>query len=108
MRPALTITEAKFDDHISLYENTASMATTFAFLYFNGDKALTAHAGDSRVYHIRNRKILFVTKDHTVPNEMVVASIITNEETINHPLKSQITRAISGIRNSTEPDFYAL
>jgi PPM family protein phosphatase len=108
IRQALAITETKFDEYISLYENATGMATTLAFVHLNGDKVLAAHAGDSRVYHIRNRKILFVTNDHTVPNELVTAGIITKEETINHPLKNQITRALSGSRNPTEPDFYAL
>lgn len=48
-----------------------AMGTTMAMLRLNSDGAMVAHAGDSRVYHIRpgingaDTRILFRTKDHT-------------------------------------------
>ena len=53
------------------------MGTTMAMLKFHAEGATIAHIGDSRVYHFRPAaagkpaKVLFVTNDHTMVNEMM-------------------------------------
>ncbi|MBI3994417.1 MAG: Stp1/IreP family PP2C-type Ser/Thr phosphatase [Nitrospirae bacterium] len=46
------------------------MATTLAALRIVQDTAVIAHVGDSRLYRIRDDKILQLTEDHTVINEL--------------------------------------
>ena len=59
------------------------MGTTMAMLKFHAEGATIAHIGDSRVYHFRPAaagkpaKVLFVTKDHTMVNEMMERGEIT-------------------------------
>ena len=40
------------------------MGTTMAMAAIEGDKALLAHCGDSRIYVIRNHEIIYQSTDH--------------------------------------------
>jgi len=75
------------------------MGTTLAFLHLNNRRALMAHIGDSRVYHIRKDKngkttILYKSSDHSFVNELVQSGIITEEEAAKHPKRNVITRVM--------------
>lgn len=105
VKNAIAITEKNFDACNALPEYTGTMATTLAFLYINNSNALSVHAGDSRIYHIRGYRVAFVTNDHTIPNELLAAGIISKEEATNHPSKNQITNAVSGSSNPARADF---
>lgn len=52
------------------------------------------HVGDSRIYLFRNNKLLQLTKDHSMVQEMVEQGALTEEEAQNHPRKNLITRAL--------------
>lgn len=79
------------------------MGTTLTLLYINTHSATIAHVGDSRVYHIRNGKILYKTKDHKQVLDMVEEGIITAEQAVNHPWRNRLSRSIS-VRNSNSED----
>ncbi len=53
-----------------------------------------SHIGDSRIYHIRNEKILYKSKDHTLINQLLEQQIITEEEA-KASKKNQLIRFIS-------------
>ena len=80
------------------------MATTLAMIHFFENKVAIVHIGDSRVYHIRNKEILYVTRDHSYVNDLVATGYITQEEAKTHPDKNIITRAISTDGNDTKAD----
>lgn len=84
------------------------MGTTLAYLRISGDSAFVAHIGDSRVYHIRpsEKRLMFVTRDHSLINELVSAGEISPEEALFHPDKNVITRAMqpNGERVPAEVD----
>lgn len=76
------------------------MGTTMTFLKLHEGGCTIAHMGDSRVYHIRpgkdaeSTKILFVTRDHSLVNDMIKIGELTPEEAKNSPQKNIITRAM--------------
>lgn len=76
------------------------MGTTLAFLKLYDKGAFIAHMGDSRVYHIRpgetreDTKILHVTPDHSLINDLLKAEAITKEEAKTSKQKNVITRAM--------------
>ena len=70
------------------------MATTFSLLVLNGSRAFISWCGDSRVYHIRNGKILYKTSDHSLVNTLVKSGEITEAEAAAHPQKNIILKAI--------------
>jgi protein phosphatase len=91
---------SEIEKKMTVYQNTfpesVGMSTTLVFLQNLKDSINIAWCGDSRVYQIRNGKIIYQTLDHSWVNEAVKAGIISHEEGINHPKRNVITRAIQG------------
>lgn len=71
------------------------MGTTFVGMYFTDDnKALSAHAGDSRVYLFRKNELTRITIDHSLVEEYIRMGRLTEEEAKNFPQKNIILRAL--------------
>lgn len=76
------------------------MGTTMTFLKLHANGATIAHMGDSRVYHVRpgqtaeDTRILFVTEDHSLVNDLVKIGELTPEEARTSRQKNVITRAM--------------
>lgn len=62
-------------------------------------------AGDSRAYLLRDGRLMQVTRDHSVAQEMVERGELRQDEAAFHPLANRITRAI-GTRNEPVLDEY--
>ena len=88
------------------YDNGSVMnlGTTLTLLYIHRHGITAAHIGDSRIYHIRptnsfqnnndNRKLRYISRDHSLVFDLFQSGEITYEEMLNHPKKNVITRAI--------------
>jgi protein phosphatase len=72
--------------------------TTCAILYLDKKVALTAHCGDSRVYRLNSREIVWRTRDHSVAQELFDAGMITEQQMANHPVQNQLTRSINVLK----------
>jgi PPM family protein phosphatase len=70
------------------------MGTTLVALLVDGDDAVVAHVGDSRVYHVRKGEVTQITEDHSLVNEHVRAGLMSPEEARYSPLKNIITRSV--------------
>ena len=72
------------------------MGTTLTFVKFHEGGCFTAHIGDSRIYHIRpsEKRILHVTRDHSLVNNLIELGEMTSEEAKNSRQKNVITRAL--------------
>ena len=98
------LTEELFKEGLSTAYNTLDnnddgsfkkMGTTLAFIYLHNGGCLSAHIGDSRIYHIRPGKgLMYQSSDHSLVNELLKIGEITPEEAINHPQKNVITRVM--------------
>lgn len=77
-------------------EPEKKMGTTLSFAKFHSGGCFIAHIGDSRIYHIRpsEHRILFVTKDHSLINDLVELGEMTPEEARVSNRKNVITRAM--------------
>jgi len=73
------------------------MGTTIIALLITPQKAICFHAGDSRLYQLRNGMILYRTFDHSEVFEMVYAGLITEEQARTSDKSNMVTRAL-GIR----------
>ena len=80
------------------------MGTTCDLVFIRNSIVHVVHVGDSRTYSIRGGKILQITEDHSVVQEMVRRGELTYEEAQNHPNKNFITRAL-GIKPSVRLDY---
>jgi protein phosphatase len=70
------------------------MGTTVVALLVNGDDAVVAHVGDSRVYHVRDGEVTQLTEDHSLVNEQVRAGLLSPDEARYSRLKNIITRSV--------------
>lgn len=77
-------------------EEVKKMGTTLTFVKFHAGGCFTAHIGDSRIYQIRpsESRILHVTRDHSLVNDLVRLGELTPEEARTSRQKNVITRAV--------------
>jgi len=75
------------------------MGTTLTLAYIYNSKVIIGHVGDSRAYLIHNDNIKQITEDHTLVNELIKQGTISESESLNHPQRHMITRAVG-----TSPD----
>ena len=61
------------------------MGTTIVLTTIVGDYAYVANVGDSRLYLINDERIIQITKDHSLVEEMVRMGEISEEDARNHP-----------------------
>jgi protein phosphatase len=105
---ALANVQSKFDAHFASHSESRGMATTFTLLYLHSAGATVAHIGDSRVYHLRDGKIIWRTQDHSMVNELLKAGVITPREARVHPQRNVIDRAIQGSEKPVKADVQIL
>lgn len=72
----------------------AGMGTTCDLVFIRSSSVFVVHVGDSRTYSIRGGKILQLTEDHSVVQELVRRGELTEKQAMNHPNKNVITRAM--------------
>lgn len=82
----------------------AGMGTTCDLVFVRGEVAHVVHVGDSRTYSIRNGKILQITEDHSLVQEMVRRGELTPDQAMKHPNKNLITRAL-GVTHEVHIDY---
>lgn len=77
-------------------DDEKKMGTTLTFVKFHAGGCFTAHIGDSRIYHIRpsEHRILHMTRDHSLVNDLVKLGELTPEEAKTSRQKNIITRAV--------------
>jgi len=64
--------------------------------------AFWAHIGDSRIYQLRNGKVLSRSRDHSHVEVLVQEGAITEEEALDHPMRNFVECCIGG--DSPVPD----
>lgn len=79
------------------------MGTTCVLALIKNGQLYTAHAGDSRIYLIRNKSIQQITKDHSSVQQLIDNGILTKEEAGLSSIKNQIIKAI-GVFENVLPD----
>lgn len=76
--------------------STRGMGTTIVALAVHGDKAYTAHVGDSRIYRFRDGRLERMMRDHTRVQTLSDQGIITPAEANSHPESHVINRNLGG------------
>ena len=82
------------------------MGATIAALTFDEDQLVAAHAGDVRIYRMRNGSAARLTRDHSIVEELRVArAALSPEDVANLSNRNLITRAL-GSKPDLEPTVY--
>ena len=79
---------------ISRQKNSFHMKTTAVYLCIEDDRAVWAHIGDSRLYHLWNGKLCHYTLDHSAAQLAVYMGKITREQIPSDPGQSRLLRAM--------------
>jgi PPM family protein phosphatase len=100
--------EKALDGYLLDHPSARGMGTTMTFLQLHAQGATVAHAGDSRVYQIRNGYLLFKTQDHSLMNDLIKIGTLTVAQARNHPQRNVITRAIQSSQRPVEPEVHLI
>ena len=73
-------------------------ASTILLARRQGEYFSCAHAGDSRLYYFRDKKLMFRTKDHSVAQISVTLGEITEKEQSNSPDRNKLYNVLGGER----------
>jgi len=71
--------------------------TTCVACVVQGGSAYWAHAGDSRLYVLRNGALLAATSDHSRVQQMIETGAITVEAAARHPDRNKIFSCLGGV-----------
>jgi PPM family protein phosphatase len=80
-------------------------STIAAFLINPGGDSHWIHAGDSRIYHFRNSKMVFRTMDQSYVQTLVNQGEISEEDALDHP-HSNILMGCLGTENDPPVDIH--
>ncbi len=76
----------------------ANPHSTFAAVLMQNDRVDWCHIGDSRIYHIRERKLIHCTSDHTYAQELIASGKAPAERARLHPAANQLVNALGSSR----------
>ncbi len=79
---------------LSMQTAECEMKTTLVMLLIQGNAALWAHVGDSRLYHFIDGKLSEQTMDHSVSQMAVLSGEITADEIRGHIDRNRLLRAV--------------
>jgi protein phosphatase len=108
---ARAIHEAVRRANAAIYERTLTetekhgMGTTVSLLGLHDWHYVIGQVGDSRVYLLREGRLIQLTKDHSYVQEQVDAGALTPEQARYHPYSNVITRCV-GAGAEVHPDVY--
>jgi PPM family protein phosphatase len=85
-------------------ETYLGMASTLVAAAISPELAVIANIGDSRAYMV-GKRITRVTRDHSLVQQLVDNSMISEEESFTHHQKNIITMSL-GRRDQIKPNFY--
>ncbi len=70
------------------------MSTTLTAAVVERGELTAVHVGDSRLYLVRGREVVQLTKDHTVAAEKVRRRLLSPDKARTHPDRSVLTRSV--------------
>ncbi|MGO1507988.1 MAG: PP2C family protein-serine/threonine phosphatase [Microbacteriaceae bacterium] len=89
-------------------EGTGTTLTGVFFDVVDGEpRWVSMNIGDSRVYLLREQRLVQVTTDHSVVQELITSGRLSPEEADGHPYSNVITRAV-GASELTPPDYLGI
>ncbi|WEK62828.1 MAG: protein phosphatase 2C domain-containing protein [Candidatus Microbacterium colombiense] len=96
-------------DHPETTDEGTGTTLTGVFLDLATDAPqwVALNIGDSRVYLLRDDRLVQVTTDHSVVQELIAAGKLSPEEAEGHPYSNVITRAV-GASELTAPDYITI
>ncbi|WP_308798144.1 PP2C family protein-serine/threonine phosphatase [Agromyces silvae] len=108
LESALLAANRRITETVADHSELTGMGTTVSALLIDGDRAVIAHIGDSRIYLLRSGELSQISTDHTFVQRLVDAGRITAEEAMVHPRRSVLMRVLGDVEASPEIDTMVL
>ena len=89
-----------------LEKECSGMGTTLVCVIIYKNLVCVANVGDSRCYLLSDTVLRKITKDNSYIQELIETGIISEKESLTHPQRNVITRAI-GTDEKVKVDFYS-
>jgi len=83
--------------YASDHQLPSNPGTTCVAALVQDGQAHWAHAGDSRLYLLRNRELLSMTHDHSLVQQWADWGILAPDEIRTHPDRNKITNCLGGV-----------
>ena len=83
-----------FEAALTVTPGGSNMATTLVACALRYDRAVVAHAGDSRCYLVRQGYAAAVTRDHTFSNEQLKMGVVTSGEASRSQIAHVLSRSL--------------
>lgn len=103
---AMTAGKTAIQERIAVAPELSSMGTTVVVAWLcplPTPSLAIAHVGDSRAYVIRDKRLVALTTDHSLVQQLVTEGHMTLEESLDHPKKNVLVRAL-GLSFPSTPD----
>lgn len=84
------------DDFRQLHGLSEAPRSTLVAAVVQADTLYIAHVGDSRLYHFRNKELIFRTHDHSVVQMLLRKGQIRKEDMAEHPERHKIYNCLGG------------
>lgn len=104
MREGFSIANAQIDEHAQVNPSAHGMGCTCVAVLGVRDRMWVAHAGDSRLYRVRDGQIQQMTTDHTMVQELVDQNLLTPEQAATHPYRGRISRCLGHGRHKSDAE----
>lgn len=91
---AMATAHDRIKDHAERHPQLHGMGTTCTALVIRGRDLFFAHVGDSRLYMVREGKIVRLTRDHSYVSRLVESGIVRPEDAEKHPQRHILTAAL--------------
>ncbi|MDX1630341.1 MAG: protein phosphatase 2C domain-containing protein [Thermoanaerobaculia bacterium] len=80
------------------------MGTTLTSGLLIGDRLFVVHAGDSRLYRLRDGDLEQLSRDHTLAQALVDQGALDEEEIRDSPFRHQLVNTVGGGSDEVEPE----
>jgi serine/threonine protein phosphatase PrpC len=84
------------DSHAIIKNLPESPRTTLVAAIVQHDELYCAHVGDSRLYHIRDGRVIFRTEDHSKVQMLYRKGLIEKGDLLTHPERNKVYNCLGG------------
>lgn len=78
----------------AICETKSDSFTTVASLWVEGNSAIAAHVGDSRIYQFRDGKVVFQSEDHSIVQVAISLGELPKDACRNHSDRNKVYRVL--------------
>lgn len=89
----------RIQEYADIMLDGRTLGSTVVSLSIKGRVGVCLWAGDSRLYRLRNKQLVQLSRDHSQIQEQIQRGYITAEQAKNHPDANVITRAVGAHRH---------